>query len=306
MMTTEEGVEMFVRGTEECQAGEHEAAVATFEKVLALQMSVGSPHELTTDDGTVTPAMTMSNLAIALQALRQYERMLPVTRDLCALGECGASDLMLHAIALHHCGDLSAALEVCERAIARDPSYAGSHHERACILVATKELARALESVREAVELGSRPAELLADDELAPLREDARFQELTSDAHQVGVLRRRLGAAVETLRGSQPPDPSDLGSWLSAETVIVLMEEAIGMVEELLETSRMADAPTRDRGDGVSMVDGERCDAARQAVLKTILECGPLWHAIPFLNAIGRYGVPNLSAEDARAELRLP
>jgi tetratricopeptide (TPR) repeat protein len=130
-----------------------------------------------------------ANLAITLQGIEAWDRMLDVTKAAVAeypperaspiMGE--AVVLCLHATALQHVRALDEALAVIDRAIALDPEDADSHHERACILAWKGDVAGALASMRRSVKLDphERPEKLRDDADLAELHGDDEFEALT-------------------------------------------------------------------------------------------------------------------------------
>ena len=168
------------------------------------------------------------------------------------------------------------------------------------MLVALGDRASALQSVGRAIEAGSKPKDLVEDEDLEPLRSDPVFAELTSDAAYLPILERRLTALASQLRVPRMDSPDD-----EQQEYTEGVERAMELTRELLDLSAIRRMPTRDRGDGVPIVDGSACEPGTRRILESLLQCGALWSAIPFLNLLHEYGIPNLTPEDARSELRL-
>jgi tetratricopeptide (TPR) repeat protein len=296
------GIELFVEASDLVDSNPSLAA-DRFDEVLEIHARVGEDVILSTDDAELAYEVTLGNLAIACQGF-DFARMRAATTRLIARPPRTATALTLHAIALKHTDAVVEAGEVIAQALALDPMFGSAHHELACLLAEVGDVDAAITAVDHAMEFGIDPEALAEDPELEALQDDPRFITLTGAANHARVLGLQLAQLDREVGALVPGGAVDPEAVVDDETYDVL-DHAVEVVRRLLEVSGMDEAPTRDRGDGITVVDGGRCDPARRAALEAIVACPHLWAAVPFLHVLGEFHVPNGTPDTARAELGL-
>ena len=130
--------------------------------------------------GGETLADVLNVILACAQSLADWTTMAETAHALIGLDPAECDPWIRLAIALKHTGDLAGSTKAVLHAIELDPDDSNARYEHACQLAVAGDTAAALERVAEAVDLGADPEALIADDELASLRELARFRELTS------------------------------------------------------------------------------------------------------------------------------
>jgi tetratricopeptide (TPR) repeat protein len=150
-------------------------AMGQFEYARAIY---GEEAELDVNGETLADVLNM--ILACAQQLADWTTMAETSNALIALDPAECDPWIRLAIALKHTGDLPGSTKAVLHAIELDPDDSNARYEHACQLAVAGDTAAALERVAEAVDLGADPEALVADDELASLRELARFRELTS------------------------------------------------------------------------------------------------------------------------------
>jgi len=173
LTSAEEAVSAADEAAELCDDDKYGEALEAFAHVLKYQ----SANETECDDLGLTRGHLLSNMAICCQHIGDWARMKKLTAELVEEGH--PDGLCLHAVALHHGGNLDEALETISRAIDAAPNDPDCHQERAGILLARGDVDGAMNAFGMAVDIGADAEELLADDDLAALKTDPRVRELT-------------------------------------------------------------------------------------------------------------------------------
>lgn len=149
-------------------------AMEQFEYARAIFTSEG---ELVVDGETLADVLNM--ILACAQPLLDWTTMTEAANALIAIDPAACDPWIRLAIALKHTGDLAGSTKAVVHAIELDPHDSNARYEHACQLAVAGDVAAALDRVAEAVGLGAEPDALIADDELARLREVPRFRELT-------------------------------------------------------------------------------------------------------------------------------
>lgn len=283
-MSNDAVLEQFSLAAEAFENGDFAAAAEGFAEVWRYQRALGG-IDLEGEAGTATAAMVLTNLASACQQLAAWDRMHEATSALVER-EPAAPHRMLHAIALKHRGGADEALALIRSVVADSPDYGNAHYELANQLLARGQTEDALASLHAAIEAGASVDEISVDPELAALEGHPRFVELTSNAHAMGALGRRIARLHEALV------PGELD-----DAYVERMDEILPLVEELLARMEIAFA---ERDPSTSRVRVQSLGPDQRAAIEALIACPQLWHAIPFLNLLGEAGLPGLSAVDAR------
>lgn len=165
--------EVHEQAEEAFASGDLEAARTAFEYVRAALGDEGRA-EL----GAITLANVLDNLLACAQPLGDWAEMKVLATELIALEPEQCDPWIRLSIGQKHLGELADATASVLHAIELEPDDSNARYEHACQLAVAGELDLALDRVAEAVERGARRADLLADDELAALRDLPRFREL--------------------------------------------------------------------------------------------------------------------------------
>jgi len=151
-------------------------ALGQFEYARAMFASEG---ELEVSGETLADVLNM--ILACAQPLADWTTMTEAAHALIAIDPAECDPWIRLAIALKHTGDLPGSTNAVLHAIELDSDDSNARYEHACQLAVAGDIDAALERVTEAVERGADRMALVADDELASLRELPRFRELTAE-----------------------------------------------------------------------------------------------------------------------------
>jgi tetratricopeptide (TPR) repeat protein len=112
------------------------------------------------------------------EALREYKMALSITRDLLTVNSENARDLARHAVYEAKCGSLALAAEHAEEAVRRSPSDGEVLYRAAVVHALSKQPARAVERLRQAIDKGYPPALARADPDLRAIERVAGVSEM--------------------------------------------------------------------------------------------------------------------------------
>jgi len=165
--------EVYEEAEDALVAGDLETARTGYEYVRAALGDSGR-----TRSGVITLPLVLDNLLACAQPLGDWAEMKVLATELVALEPEDCDAWIRLSIGQKHLGELTDATASVVRAIELDPANSNARYEHACQLAVAGQLEAALDRVAEAVQRGARRTELLADDELASLRDLPRFREL--------------------------------------------------------------------------------------------------------------------------------
>jgi hypothetical protein len=162
------------------EKGDPTSALERFQRAATILLELFKPVK-GPDNGEMSPATGLTNVAIAAQRAKRWNDMFLAARQLSNFDRTGFST-PLFAMALRNMGHRERAKDSLDGAIKRYPTQSALFHERARWFVTgrKKQFDAAFEDVKKAVAHGATRKDLEADSELAALHADPRWAAIFS------------------------------------------------------------------------------------------------------------------------------